>query len=159
MERVLEPEVMDTAEEAAEYDSMDHTEPNAAFLARLVELGARVAEPGEFTRRAFESGRIDLSRAEGVLSLVEARSEAARRSASMNSSCSRAVSSIDFRMTPMNRFKMTHHTTGLTSMTRRSERNSRRKRPTAETIQPGWRTRPRPTREAQRRDRSRYAQE
>ena len=50
-------------------------------LARLVELGARLAEPGEFTRRAFESGRIDLSRAEGVLSLVEARSEAARRSA------------------------------------------------------------------------------
>ncbi|MCH2103620.1 MAG: tRNA modification GTPase [Planctomycetes bacterium] len=50
-------------------------------LARLVELGGRLAEPGEFTRRAFESGRIDLSRAEGVLSLVEARSEAARRSA------------------------------------------------------------------------------
>jgi len=50
-------------------------------LERLVELGARIAEPGEFTRRAFESGRIDLSRAEGVLSLMEARSEAARRSA------------------------------------------------------------------------------
>jgi len=40
MERVLEPEVMDTAEEAAEYDSMDHTEPNATFITRLVELGA-----------------------------------------------------------------------------------------------------------------------
>ena len=40
MERVLEPEVMDTAEEAAEYDSMDHTGPNATFLARLLELGA-----------------------------------------------------------------------------------------------------------------------
>ena len=40
MERVLEPEVMDTAEEAAEYDSMDHTEPNATFIARLIELGA-----------------------------------------------------------------------------------------------------------------------
>ena len=35
MERVLEPEVMDTAEEASEYDSMDHTEPNATFIARL----------------------------------------------------------------------------------------------------------------------------
>ncbi|MFN0007512.1 MAG: methyltransferase domain-containing protein [Planctomycetota bacterium] len=41
MERVLEPEVMDTAEEADGYDSMDHSEPNAAFVARLVELGAR----------------------------------------------------------------------------------------------------------------------
>jgi len=41
MERVLEPEVMDTAEEADGYDSMDHSEPNAAFVGRLVELGAR----------------------------------------------------------------------------------------------------------------------
>jgi tRNA modification GTPase len=50
-------------------------------LSRLVELGARIAEPGEFTRRAFENGRIDLSRAEGVLSMIEARSMAAHRSA------------------------------------------------------------------------------
>lgn len=41
MKRILEPEVMDTAEEADGYDSMDHSEPNANFLARLVELGAR----------------------------------------------------------------------------------------------------------------------
>lgn len=41
MQRVLEPEVMDTAEEADGYDSMDHSEPNANFVARLVELGAR----------------------------------------------------------------------------------------------------------------------
>jgi tRNA1(Val) A37 N6-methylase TrmN6 len=41
MKRVLEPEVMDTAEEADGYDSMDHSEPNASFVARLVELGAR----------------------------------------------------------------------------------------------------------------------
>ena len=40
MQRVLEPEYMDTAEEADGYDSMDHAEPNAAFVARLVELGA-----------------------------------------------------------------------------------------------------------------------
>ncbi|MBI5434596.1 MAG: class I SAM-dependent methyltransferase [Planctomycetes bacterium] len=41
MKRVLEPEVMDTAEEADGYDSMDHSEPNANFVARLIELGAR----------------------------------------------------------------------------------------------------------------------
>ena len=40
MERILEPEVMDTAEEADGYDSMDHTEANQAFVGRLVELGA-----------------------------------------------------------------------------------------------------------------------
>jgi ubiquinone/menaquinone biosynthesis C-methylase UbiE len=40
IERKLEPEVMDTAGEAAAYDAMDHREPNAAFVRRLVELGA-----------------------------------------------------------------------------------------------------------------------
>ncbi len=41
MDRVLEPEVMDTAEEAAAYDEMDHSEVNQAFVDRLVALGAR----------------------------------------------------------------------------------------------------------------------
>lgn len=48
-------------------------------LRRLAELGARAAEPGEFTRRAFMNGRIDLSRAEAVMSLIGAHSEAAAR--------------------------------------------------------------------------------
>jgi ubiquinone/menaquinone biosynthesis C-methylase UbiE len=41
MQRVLEPEVMDTAEEAKGYDAMDHGPANAAFVARLVELNAK----------------------------------------------------------------------------------------------------------------------
>ncbi len=49
------------------------------ILERLMELGARPAEPGEFTRRAFLNGRIDLSRAEAVMSLIGAGSEAAAR--------------------------------------------------------------------------------
>jgi len=52
-----------------------------AVLARLHELGARPAQPGEFTRRAFRSGRIDLSRAEGLLELVCASNEAERAAA------------------------------------------------------------------------------
>ena len=52
-----------------------------AALGRLLSLGARAAQPGEFTRRAFESGRIDLTRAEGILELVQARSESERRAA------------------------------------------------------------------------------
>ena len=40
MERTLEPEVMDTAEEADGYDSMNHEEPNRAFVDRLLQLGA-----------------------------------------------------------------------------------------------------------------------
>lgn len=41
LDRVLEPEWMDSEEEALEYDAMDHTEVNRAFVDRLVELGAR----------------------------------------------------------------------------------------------------------------------
>jgi tRNA modification GTPase len=50
-------------------------------LARVLELGAASAEPGEFTRRAFHAGRIDLTRAEGVLELVRARNAAEARAA------------------------------------------------------------------------------
>ncbi len=53
-----------------------------AALAQLFLLGARLAEPGEFTRRAFLNGRLDLTRAEGVLGLIEASDLAAQRSAS-----------------------------------------------------------------------------
>ena len=41
MKRILEPEVMDTREEAEAYDTMDHSAVNAAFVERVVELGAR----------------------------------------------------------------------------------------------------------------------
>jgi len=40
MQRRLEAEVMDTEAEAVDYDRMDHSEPNEAFVARLIELGA-----------------------------------------------------------------------------------------------------------------------
>jgi len=45
----------------------------------LVKAGARPAEPGEFTQRAFFHKRIDLSQAEAVLDLIHARTEASRR--------------------------------------------------------------------------------
>lgn len=50
-----------------------------AALAALTKAGARLAEPGEFTRRAFLNGRIDLTRAEAVLALISARTAAAHR--------------------------------------------------------------------------------
>src|SRR5688572_23642824 len=43
--RVLEPEVMDTAEEAADYDSMDHGEVNARFCADLLAVRAQLPSP------------------------------------------------------------------------------------------------------------------
>jgi tRNA modification GTPase len=52
----------------------------AAVLAALGRIeGLRLAEPGEFTRRAFEHGRIDLAQAEGLADLIEAETQAQRR--------------------------------------------------------------------------------
>ncbi|MCL2767645.1 MAG: tRNA uridine-5-carboxymethylaminomethyl(34) synthesis GTPase MnmE, partial [Synergistaceae bacterium] len=50
-------------------------------LELLVRAGARIAEPGEFTKRAFLNGRIDLSQAEGVLGIIRSRSEEALKAA------------------------------------------------------------------------------
>lgn len=52
------------------------------LLARLFQLGARPAEPGEFSRRAFLNGKLDLAQAEAVAALIESTSEAAARAAS-----------------------------------------------------------------------------
>lgn len=49
------------------------------ILRRCVELGARLARPGEFTLRAFLNGRIDLTEAEAVAELISARSSEAAR--------------------------------------------------------------------------------
>ena len=51
------------------------------ILALAADAGARIAEPGEFTRRAYLNGRIDLTAAEAIADLVEARGEAALRQA------------------------------------------------------------------------------
>lgn len=52
-----------------------------AVLARVLDLGCRAAEAGEFTRRAFENQRLDLSQAEAVADLIDADSLAAARAA------------------------------------------------------------------------------
>ena len=52
-----------------------------ALLAACVEAGARLAEPGEFTQRAFLEGKIDLAQAEAVADLIDAASREAARSA------------------------------------------------------------------------------
>ena len=50
-------------------------------LEALLDGGARLAEPGEFTRRAFLNNKLDLSQAESVLGIIKARSEEALKSA------------------------------------------------------------------------------
>jgi tRNA modification GTPase len=51
------------------------------ILRRVLDAGARMAEPGEFTKRAFLNGRIDLVQAEGIFDLIRARSDRAASAA------------------------------------------------------------------------------
>lgn len=70
------------------------------LLRRCLELGARLAEPGEFTRRAYLNDKLDLAQAEGVADLIEASTAAAARSAvrSLSGEFSRAVNGIVERL-------------------------------------------------------------
>ncbi len=52
------------------------------ILALVLQNGARLAEPGEFTKRAFLNGRIDLAQAEAVIDVIEAKTEASLKIAS-----------------------------------------------------------------------------
>jgi tRNA modification GTPase len=67
-----------------------------ALLARCVELGARLAEPGEFTQRAFLNDRMDLAQAEAVADLIDAATTTAARAAarSLTGEFSRAVDAV-----------------------------------------------------------------
>ena len=70
-----------TREDVAELQTHGGTLVLNRVLALCIAHGARMAEAGEFTRRAFLNGRIDLSRAEAVMSLISARGEQAYQSA------------------------------------------------------------------------------
>ena len=71
-----------TGEDMAEFHLHGGRAVTAAVLAALGRLpGLRPAHPGEFTRRAFETGRIDLNEAEGLADLLTAETDAQRRNA------------------------------------------------------------------------------
>ncbi|MBA3541500.1 MAG: tRNA uridine-5-carboxymethylaminomethyl(34) synthesis GTPase MnmE, partial [Deltaproteobacteria bacterium] len=73
-----------TGEDVAEIHGHGGTQNLAQLLALVVEHGARLAEPGEFTRRAVEHGKLDLVRAEALLGVIHAGSERAWRLAQHN---------------------------------------------------------------------------
>ena len=76
-----EPESF-TGEDQAELHIHGGLAVRAAVLRALSELpGCRVAEPGEFTRRAFLNGRMDLAAVEGLADVIDAETEAQRRQA------------------------------------------------------------------------------
>ena len=128
------------------------------LVARICELGARPAGPGEFSRRAFLNDRMDLAQAEAVADLIDAASAAAARAAarSLRGAFSEAVEALVSRLTGLRA-----HLEATLDFPRRGGQSARgpraqgRLRRTGETVRAGVgrrRTGPDPSRRAERRD-------
>ncbi|MBZ9625991.1 tRNA uridine-5-carboxymethylaminomethyl(34) synthesis GTPase MnmE [Clostridium sp. FP2] len=85
-----------TAEDTIEVNCHGGVVGTNRILQEIIRAGARMAEPGEFTKRAFLNGRIDLSQAEAVIDIIRAKTELSMKSALMQSegSISREIKTI-----------------------------------------------------------------
>lgn len=85
-----------TGEDVVEVSCHGSAYIQAAILETCLTCGARLAEPGEFTRRAYLNGRLDLTQAEGVGDLIAAETSAAHRLArtQLNGGISRAMAEL-----------------------------------------------------------------
>jgi tRNA modification GTPase len=70
-----------TGEDTAEFTGHGGILVTREILARFIDCGAVVAAPGEFTRRAFLNGKLDLTQAEGVMDLISAQTRLSLRAA------------------------------------------------------------------------------
>ena len=89
-----------TGEDVVEINTHGGTAVMKRVLGILFRRGVRPAEPGEFTKRAFLNGRIDLTQAEAVAELIQARTEESRRAAmdQMSGELGRLIDSICVRV-------------------------------------------------------------
>ena len=70
-----------TGEDVVEFQGHGGSLVPRRILFRLLQAGCRAADPGEFTRRAFLNGRIDLAQSEAILDLIRAKSDRAAKAA------------------------------------------------------------------------------
>ena len=89
-----------TKEDVVEINSHGGISTTNKILELLLKNGARLAEPGEFTKRAFLNGRIDLVEAESVMNLIESKTETSRRLAlnGLNGNVSKMISDLRGKM-------------------------------------------------------------
>lgn len=89
-----------TAEDVVEFNCHGGSSTLTAVLDLTLQAGARLAEPGEFTRRAFLNGRIDLAQAEAVVDLIRSKTDLARQIAvdGLTGRLSREVNSLNDRL-------------------------------------------------------------
>ena len=85
-----------TREDTVEISCHGGSTATRAVLNAVIEAGAYPAEPGEFTKRAFLNGRIDLSQAEAVIDVINAKNELSRRNAvaQLGGTLSREIKSV-----------------------------------------------------------------
>ena len=74
-----------TAEDTVEINCHGGVTATNKVLKEVFKAGARLAQPGEFTKRAFLNGRIDLSQAEAVIDIIRAKTELSMKAAVMQS--------------------------------------------------------------------------
>ena len=85
-----------TTEDIVEINCHGGISTTNKILELVLQNGARLAEPGEFTKRAFLNGRIDLTQAEGVMNLIESKTNASREIAikQLNGNVSELISTL-----------------------------------------------------------------
>lgn len=85
-----------TGEEVLELQGHGGPAVLQSILHRCISLGARLAQPGEFSQRAFLNGKLDLAQAESIADLIAATTQQAAKSAvrSLNGEFSRAITSV-----------------------------------------------------------------
>ena len=93
-----------TGEDTVEIDCHGGVYVVKRVLETVIKYGARPAEPGEYTKRAFLNGRIDLSQAEAVIDVIEAKNEYA-----LKSSVSQLKGSVQVKIKEI-RAEILHHT-------------------------------------------------
>ncbi|WP_160680312.1 tRNA uridine-5-carboxymethylaminomethyl(34) synthesis GTPase MnmE [Clostridium sp. C8-1-8] len=74
-----------TAEDTVEINCHGGVTSTNSVLQEVIKAGARLAEPGEFTKRAFLNGRIDLTQAEAVIDIIRAKTDLSMKAAMMQS--------------------------------------------------------------------------
>ena len=84
-----------TGEDTVEIDCHGGVYAMKKVLETVLRNGAQIAEPGEFTKRAFLNGRLDLSQAEAVMDVIQAKSAVALKSSlqQLKGSVLRAINS------------------------------------------------------------------
>lgn len=89
-----------TGEDVVELQTHGSVSVLGTLMSRCVALGARLAQPGEFTLRAFLEGRMDLNQAEAVNALIHAQTDTARRQATLGlqGALSRRMDEMSFKL-------------------------------------------------------------